>query len=288
MTAILTPSRRFVVLDEADGVQPPPTIQEERDEPVRSRPCRVTMNVNVVARHNGQGLGVYRETILLESNGSLTARIASTGGRAVMMDEESLTVEIPMNLDGGAPEVNEAIDLVALRARLEEARAAELTARAGPYQRQRERLAWSRVQGYVSAALLLAAACSLGYSQVLQRRQRAATPAAVSTTTQLQAEPLEAGEAVWLKSSNPPLEPRPVVLALPPGVKGQSYQAALDVKPGDTWSLADGTLPPGLQLSSDGRIYGTPTEVGTRILALRRSMTGGESVATVRKLEIRP
>jgi adhesin/invasin len=53
---------------------------------------------------------------------------------------------------------------------------------------------------------------------------------------------------------------------LPNGTVGEKYQAALQATGGaDTdyvWSLADGALPPGLELSADGVISGTPTDDG--------------------------
>jgi hypothetical protein len=56
---------------------------------------------------------------------------------------------------------------------------------------------------------------------------------------------------------------------LPAGVTGQAYSTTLTALGGnppvtaDTWSLAGGSLPPGLNLSTAGVISGTPTTVGT-------------------------
>ncbi len=55
-------------------------------------------------------------------------------------------------------------------------------------------------------------------------------------------------------------------LTLPNGVENQSYDQQLTASGGSgtyTWSLASGsTLPPGLELASDGKITGTPTTAG--------------------------
>ena len=53
--------------------------------------------------------------------------------------------------------------------------------------------------------------------------------------------------------------------SLPDGVVGEPYEAQLEAVGGDppySWSMADGVLPPGLSLASDGKITGTPTSAG--------------------------
>jgi hypothetical protein len=53
---------------------------------------------------------------------------------------------------------------------------------------------------------------------------------------------------------------------LPSGTVGQAYSATLSAQGGTppySWSVTAGTLPPGLSLSSDGVISGTPTEEGS-------------------------
>jgi WD40 repeat protein len=55
-------------------------------------------------------------------------------------------------------------------------------------------------------------------------------------------------------------------LALPDGALGQPYSATLAAAGGTgnlTWTLSSGVLPPGLMLSANGAISGTPTAVGT-------------------------
>ena len=54
--------------------------------------------------------------------------------------------------------------------------------------------------------------------------------------------------------------------SLTPGVVGEDYSARLEATGGSgsyTWSIADGALPDGLSLSSDGVVSGTPTSVAT-------------------------
>ncbi len=63
---------------------------------------------------------------------------------------------------------------------------------------------------------------------------------------------------------------------LPPAIRGASYSAALVASGGTapyTFSLANGSLPPGLQLAASGAISGTPTQSGTFFFILRVSDT---------------
>lgn len=53
---------------------------------------------------------------------------------------------------------------------------------------------------------------------------------------------------------------------IPNGALGQPYSATLSAENGTgllTWAVVEGTLPPGIQLSSDGQLSGTPTTPGT-------------------------
>lgn len=69
----------------------------------------------------------------------------------------------------------------------------------------------------------------------------------------------------------PPTTPSPTTLTLtstsvPSAVVGTSYTATLAASGGVTpynWNFASGTLPPGLTLSANGTISGTPTTAGT-------------------------
>jgi hypothetical protein len=60
--------------------------------------------------------------------------------------------------------------------------------------------------------------------------------------------------------------------SLPPGDVGQPYTAQLEATGGTgahTWSVAEGALPDGLTLSSNGVISGTPTMVGSSTFTVR-------------------
>jgi hypothetical protein len=68
------------------------------------------------------------------------------------------------------------------------------------------------------------------------------------------------------------VEPEPLPLAilsrrLPPALAGGPYDVQIRALGGDgsvhEWRLVDGALPPGLTLTGDGRLHGTPTQVGT-------------------------
>ena len=74
---------------------------------------------------------------------------------------------------------------------------------------------------------------------------------------------------------------------LPSGRAGQQYSAALEATYTSkncesqtspvisTWRLADGTLPPGLQLSRDGVVSGIPTSPGTFRATFAAKCQGG-------------
>jgi sugar lactone lactonase YvrE len=74
---------------------------------------------------------------------------------------------------------------------------------------------------------------------------------------------------------NPTSAPQPLQItttSLPSGVQGYSYGATLEATGGvwpRTWSLAGGSLPPGLSLDSGGVISGTPTAEGTSSFTVR-------------------
>jgi len=51
--------------------------------------------------------------------------------------------------------------------------------------------------------------------------------------------------------------------SLPNGVVGMAYSAQLEGSNVASWSIASGSLPDGLSLSSGGAITGTPTTAGT-------------------------
>ncbi|MBQ7168511.1 MAG: putative Ig domain-containing protein [Synergistaceae bacterium] len=71
---------------------------------------------------------------------------------------------------------------------------------------------------------------------------------------------------------------------LPSGTTGTAYSATLVSNPtGATWSVASGTLPAGLSLSTSGTISGTPATAGTSRFTVRATL--GEKSAT-RELSI--
>ena len=84
---------------------------------------------------------------------------------------------------------------------------------------------------------------------------------------------------------------RPVVittLALPNGVTNEVYSAKLTVDGGTSpyaWSIADGSLPPGLTLA-DGAISGTPTTTGTFNFAVEVSDDGTPVLSASNSLSI--
>jgi hypothetical protein len=65
--------------------------------------------------------------------------------------------------------------------------------------------------------------------------------------------------------------------SLPDATVGQVYSFALkhncSGKEAASWSVPDGTLPPGLTLSYDGRIAGTPTHAGRWFFQVSISLT---------------
>jgi len=77
--------------------------------------------------------------------------------------------------------------------------------------------------------------------------------------------------------------------SLPGGTVGGSYQAALTATGGSgstAWSIAGGSLPDGLTLSSSGLIAGRPITAGTFTFAVRASDTGGAGNVASRTLGI--
>lgn len=67
---------------------------------------------------------------------------------------------------------------------------------------------------------------------------------------------------------------------LRPGIVGVAYSSTLSVAGGSPpykWSLASGTLPPGLELSTLGLITGTPVEAGVSTLTVRVTDAGAIS-----------
>jgi large repetitive protein len=71
--------------------------------------------------------------------------------------------------------------------------------------------------------------------------------------------------------------------SLPNATVGSSYCASLSAAegtPGCTWSLASGTLPPGIALDSYGHLTGTPTTAGTYTFSPEVTDAVGRTLST--------
>ena len=80
-----------------------------------------------------------------------------------------------------------------------------------------------------------------------------------------------------------PQPPTITTTSLPDGTVGESYSATLEAEGGETpytWSLASGTLPAGLSLSSAGVISGTPTTAQSRTFTVR--VRGADGLSSTR------
>lgn len=74
-----------------------------------------------------------------------------------------------------------------------------------------------------------------------------------------------------------------------PASRGLAYSYQLSAANGTgalTWSLSEGTLPPGLTLSSQGQITGTPTANGTYNFTVQVSDAGGQTVTAQRTIVV--
>lgn len=75
------------------------------------------------------------------------------------------------------------------------------------------------------------------------------------------------------------------------GTEGESYLASLGALGGTTpyaWSVASGALPPGLSLSPDGAVTGTPTASGTYAFTARVTDDAGEQAEVDLEIVIEP
>ena len=90
-------------------------------------------------------------------------------------------------------------------------------------------------------------------------------------------------------SGVPPQPPCITTTELPPAELNTPYVATLEAVGGTppyTWSVASGSLPPGLSLSSDGTITGTPIATGTFTFSLEVVDSLGASARVTQSLEV--
>jgi hypothetical protein len=90
-------------------------------------------------------------------------------------------------------------------------------------------------------------------------------------------------------SGVPPQPPCITTTELPPAELNTPYMATLEAiggTPPYTWSIASGSLPPGLSLSSDGTVSGTPTATGTFTFSLEVVDSLGASAQVTQSLDV--
>ena len=106
-----------------------------------------------------------------------------------------------------------------------------------------------------------------------------------SATVTAQVDGASGGAVVTVFDREPP---EIITQSLPVGREGQSYLAALEATGGEapySWSLTDGTLPPGVSLDgSTGRIAGIPSQEG--VWAFTAQVTGADGAFSTRSLSI--
>ena len=90
-------------------------------------------------------------------------------------------------------------------------------------------------------------------------------------------------------SGVPPQPPCITTTELPPAELSTPYAATFEAVGGTapyTWSMTSGSLPPGLALSSDGTITGTPTATGTFTFSIEVVDSLGASARVTQSLEV--
>jgi len=101
------------------------------------------------------------------------------------------------------------------------------------------------------------------------------------------AQTASAGLSITITSSKTPMQIS--VTALPAGETGASYRAILSATGGTapyTWSLASGSLPAGLALSTSGDITGTPTQAGTTSFTVKATDSSSPAETATQSLSI--
>ncbi len=86
-----------------------------------------------------------------------------------------------------------------------------------------------------------------------------------------------------------PLPPSVTTTTLPPATLGTPYAADLTAQgdvPPFTWTIAAGSLPPGLALAPSGRIAGTPTGTGVSTFTVRVTDDDAPAATSLRSLAI--
>jgi mucin-19 len=143
---------------------------------------------------------------------------------------------------------------------------------------------WSLTSGSLPAGL------SLGGNGVITGTPETATTAAVSFTVQVTDSGALSATKVFNLTVNPPLTIT-IANSLPVGAIGVSYRQPLTAGGGTTfytWSIASGSLPSGLTLSSEGVITGTPENAETADFTVRVTDLDGPSVTKAFSLTINP
>jgi large repetitive protein len=77
--------------------------------------------------------------------------------------------------------------------------------------------------------------------------------------------------------------------SLPVGTNGTAYKTFLGASGGKapyTWSIVTGTLPPGIVLTADGNLYGTPTTLGTFNVVYKVTDSGSPAQSDQKPLQI--
>jgi large repetitive protein len=144
----------------------------------------------------------------------------------------------------------------------------------------------------LAVALILFARCAPTPTRPTAHTTPAATPSPVERPSP---SPSPSPEPSLSPSPTPTPPPPPLAfgdLTLHPGDQGVAYVPKQFTAAGGTppyaWALTSGTLPPGLALSSDGVLSGTPTALGNFVFSVGVSDSGGAGSAAGLALNIAP